>query len=985
MGPVLGIDLGTTNSVVAVVKEGVATVLADDQGRRLIPSVVSFHPNGTVIVGEEARQRRLIDAPNTIYSIKRLIGRSWDSEEVRTARSRFPFELREGPGQAALIVARGETYTLPEISAFVLRKAKAVAEAALGEEVERAVVTVPANFNDLQRAATKVAGRVAGLEVVRIINEPTAAALAYGFGKTDKERIAVYDFGGGTFDVTLLDLADGVFEVLATAGNTFLGGDDLDEALTGEFAQQFLKQHRYDVRQDPQAHEQLLFAAEQVKRRLSTDTEATVDIPEVAHGPGGKPLGFRASMTRAELERLARPLVERTFDVCREALGIARLQPGDFDRVLLVGGSTRVPLVRAQVEEFFRRPIQGDLSPDEVVALGAALQGQALSGTERRHASQIPSAPRPGRATDPALTPKSRPPQPRGRGTLPPQIGLPPAGARPRLDTHPGLASAGRPRMPTSPGLAREAAPARGRPMVIQPPRGLGAEGAPNTQQQRSHERSTTNPGLLAPAQPAATPGRRVTSPTGVSPATPPAPGPKDGAASLAPASTLMSAGAAAREAIASVHDEEPGGAPQQAKPGAGRSRLPTTTQRQELGVPAAAAALAAELPIVTAQGLAREATPAPPPAHAPTPGPAALAPPLVSPPVAPSPRAGAAPAAQQRRTAPLAAAAPLPLVSPATPAPPLAASPTPPPVAPAAAPSARRDSSTWQLDPDELITEASVQADFRSLGMTQSASGVWQLSEDDVTAVEEDIEQLEVPAEFGAPEPAAPPAAAAAPLGTRTQVLPTLGAPPQVPPTPEAAPWAPPTAPVTAPAWSAPPMAAAAPPPASLTPAQPPAAWPGAVALGGIAAAPAPIIREAPQVPLLIDVTPLSLVVETVGGYCDTVIERNTPVPTSRTREFVTGKDNQTHVRVRVSQGESEHFAENTLLGELELAGLRAAPRGAVRIAVSFALDTDGILNVAASDVQTGQATTARLQLVGATSAADLQRMAQRHARHPM
>ena len=244
MSTVIGIDLGTTNTVVSVVRDGQASALLDEAQQVLIPSIVSFHPNGNVLVGRAAKERRIVDASNTIYSIKRLIGRSWDSEEVRRARSRFPFEMREGPGQASLVVARGETYTLPEISAFVLRKAKSVAEAALGTSIDRAVITVPANFNDLQRAATKVAGRVAGLEVMRILNEPTAAALAYGYGRASSERVAVYDFGGGTFDVTLLDLSNNVFEVLATAGNTFLGGDDLDLAIAERMSELLLAQHR---------------------------------------------------------------------------------------------------------------------------------------------------------------------------------------------------------------------------------------------------------------------------------------------------------------------------------------------------------------------------------------------------------------------------------------------------------------------------------------------------------------------------------------------------------------------------------------------------------------------------------------------------------------------------------------------------------------------------------------------------------------------
>src|SRR5260221_6269814 len=251
MGLAVGIDLGTTNTVVAAVRDGVASVLRDADGQGLLPSVVSFHPSGSVVVGRPALERRLIDAPNTIYSVKRLIGRSWDSPEVQQARGKLPFELRQGPNGATLVATRGEPLSLPEVSAFVLRRAKAIAEQALGDRVERAVITVPANFNDLQRAATKTAGRLADLEVLRILNEPTAAALAYGPQSTTQERVAVYDLGGGTFDVTLLDLAGNVFEVLATAGDTALGGDDVDVLIAEQMADDLLKKHRFDARADP--------------------------------------------------------------------------------------------------------------------------------------------------------------------------------------------------------------------------------------------------------------------------------------------------------------------------------------------------------------------------------------------------------------------------------------------------------------------------------------------------------------------------------------------------------------------------------------------------------------------------------------------------------------------------------------------------------------------------------------------------------------
>jgi molecular chaperone DnaK len=408
---VVGIDLGTTNTVVASVRGGRVLTLPDEQGRRLLPSVVSFHPSGEILVGQTAKERRAVDAKNTVASVKRLIGRAWNSEELRRSRQRFAFELKEGPGQGALVVARGQEYTLPEISAFVLRRAREVAEKALGEVVDRAVITVPANFNELQRAATKVAGRVAGLDVLRIINEPTAAALAYGMGRsprrsitteaaelpTPKERIAVYDFGGGTFDCTLLDLSGNVFEVLATAGDTFLGGDDVDVAIAERMAASFLRQHRYDPLADKQVFERLRAAGELLKIELSTKDRASTTLKEVAFGSGGASLDLDFTMSRGELEVLMTPLVDRTFAVCQDALRVARLEKGGFDKVILVGGSSRVPLVRQRVEQFFGMPPLDRVNPEEVVAIGAAIQAAALTEVARRRS--IPPAPSPSRAS----------------------------------------------------------------------------------------------------------------------------------------------------------------------------------------------------------------------------------------------------------------------------------------------------------------------------------------------------------------------------------------------------------------------------------------------------------------------------------------------------------------------------------------------------------------------------------------------------------
>jgi len=391
---VVGIDLGTTNTVVASVQDGRVHVLADEHGNRLLPSVVSFHPNGNVLVGSAAKARRLVDAQNTIASVKRLIGRPWNSDEIRLAQSRFAFELREGTDQGTLVVTRGETYALPEISAFVLTRARQIAEAALGEVVDRAVITVPAHFNELQRVSTKVAGRIAGFDVLRILNEPTAAALAYGFGKGEAGRVAVYDFGGGTFDCSLLQLTGPLFEVLATAGDTFLGGDDIDSAIAEIMCKSFLAQHRYDPHVDPQAFEKLRSAAEDLKKDLSVNMQTVVDLLEVGHGLGGKSLDLRFAMTQADLDTLVGPFVERTLAVTQEALHLAHLSPSSFDQIVLVGGSTRMPIVKRRVEAYFGVPVMDRVNPDEVVAIGAAVQAAALVDATRQRS--IPPPPKPG-------------------------------------------------------------------------------------------------------------------------------------------------------------------------------------------------------------------------------------------------------------------------------------------------------------------------------------------------------------------------------------------------------------------------------------------------------------------------------------------------------------------------------------------------------------------------------------------------------------
>jgi molecular chaperone DnaK len=708
MGTAVGIDLGTTNTVVAAVRDGVASTLADPDGYRLLPSIVSFHPSGHVLVGRPAMERRLSDPASTVHSVKRLIGRAWDSEEVQRARARFPFEMREGPKGSIVAVAGGQEYSLPEISAFVLRQAKAIAEAALGAPVDRAVITVPANFNDLQRAATKVAGRLAGLEVLRILNEPTAAALAYGQGSAPEERIAVYDLGGGTFDITLLDLAGNVFEVLSTAGDTALGGDDVDVIIAEKMADELFKKHRFDARATPHAYGRLRIVAEQVKRELSTVTEVSIKLEDLVQVEGGRTVPFTFRMTRPELEWASLALIERTFNVCKQAIDTASIQPSDLDRIILVGGVTRMPMVARKVEQFFGRPPVVRINPDEVVALGAAIQAGAL---------------------DPQRSKTARPL------------------AHPRIDPKSVL--------------------------------------------------------------------------TGIR-------GPDKG---------------------------EP------------RNEAP-------------------ELPVVSAQG----AVPTGKVALAQRP---ALIPGVVVDPM--RPHVGTLPFFP-------------PTIEPSRAAPP---EPGPPP------------------GPREASTPVSVAPD----------------------AIE-----LEPAAPSDPPAPPLPTAEAALPLASTLRI--ELPADPQPQPRNAAA---------------------------ALSATQPldnrPRALPQAFATP--AGAPAPPPRPAP---LLIDVTPLRLSVETVGGYCDTLIDANTPVPCDRTRAFATAADGQTSVSVRVAQGESKRFGENTYLGEVVLYGLRPAARGETQIAVTFEIDADGILNVRARDVKTGNEQSARITLVGAqTDPQEIEAMRARQAAMPV
>jgi molecular chaperone DnaK len=688
-------------------------VLSGSDGLELIPSVVSFHPSGDVLVGGTAKERRLLDAQNTVYSVKRLIGRPYTSYEVKQAQERFAFELSEGPSGGVLVTARGETYTLSEISAFVLRHVRKVAEEALGQECSRAVVTVPANFNELQRSATKAAGRVAGLDVLRILNEPTAAALAYGYNKTSTERVAVYDLGGGTFDITILQLAGDVFEVLATAGDTFLGGDDVDSTVADHMAAQFLEQNRYDARQDRQAYERLRAAAEWAKIQLSVKPDVKLCIEELAYGDGGAALNLDYALTRQQLEQMCQPLVARSFDVCEDAMKAAGLRPTQLDNVILVGGSTRIPLLQRMVAEYFGRKPLVNIDPDLVVAQGAALQAQSLSVPSRR--------------------------APLGKVALKKM-------AQPDTGDH---------------GIVIE-----------------------------EFEDEVTNIGDRPPLPPPAV--ARAARKATLSGQAPPPP----------PIQLKKSGGLAAGDGVIDT---------------------PTRSREEPLE-------------------------------HEPTRVAEAVDPLDFQP--------------------------------------------------------------TRMADASGLLMQIGGEAEDQSAELVDEPSGLMVELGDDAFGGES-----EAPAEGTPPPPPPLDLASSAPAELRAALdedIPTVT---------------------------------------------------GAV-----------VVPEEPRTPLLLDVTPLSLGVETVDGYCEHIIRRNSAIPAGQTKMFTTARDRQEAVIVRICQGEERHIARNQLLGEVILDGLRPAARGKVQIAVRFMIDADGTLQVRAQDVGTGQQQQIAIKLIGELPEEEIEELTKRH-----
>lgn len=379
MSKVIGIDLGTTNSCVAVMEGKTAKVIENSEGARTTPSMVAFSENGEILVGQAAKRQSVTNPENTLSAIKRLIGRKYSDPIVQKDRDMVPYKIVEGNNGDAWVEVRGKKYSPSQVSAMILQKMKQTAEDYLGEKVTQAVITVPAYFNDSQRQATKDAGKIAGLEVLRIINEPTAAALAYGLEKKDNGVISVYDLGGGTFDVSVLEIGDGVFEVKATNGDTFLGGEDFDKRIIDYLADEFKKEAGIDLRKDRMALQRLKEAAEKAKIELSTAVQTEVNLPFITADQSG-PKHLNIKLTRAKLEALVDDLMERTMAPCRAALKDAGLTAGEIQEVILVGGMTRVPKIVEKVKSFFGREPHKGVNPDEVVAIGAAIQGAVLKG-----------------------------------------------------------------------------------------------------------------------------------------------------------------------------------------------------------------------------------------------------------------------------------------------------------------------------------------------------------------------------------------------------------------------------------------------------------------------------------------------------------------------------------------------------------------------------------------------------------------------------
>lgn len=839
MAGIVGIDLGTSNTCVAVCDpDGAPRVISDRSEAKIVPSVVSFHPSGEVLIGAAAKQRKVIDPKNTVFSAKRLIGRNFDSPEVRTAKARMPYEIAEGANKSVVIRTRAGEFAVPEISALVLDHIRAMARASLGSDVTQAVVTVPANFSDAQRSGTQTAGAIAGLTVIRVLNEPTAAALAYGHLRQLQRSIAVYDFGGGTFDVSILRLDGQVFQVLGTSGDSFLGGDDIDERIVDRLTAKFLEQYRVDLRDNELALMRLRAVAEQTKIELSRKQRALIKVDEIAYGPGGAGLNLTHEISRDELVQSVSDIVDRTFPVCTEALRLAGIGIGDIDDIVLVGGTTKMPYVRERVAAFFGKTPRMDVNPEEAVAIGAGLQARALE-------QSMSAAPRPRRPSAPSVPPP-----------------LPPGVARPA--TAPRGAAAG-------PGQAFKAAPSE-QTVLDQVAADRTETDVPMAQ--------LAYPDLQRLPQNAPAPLSRTSPPTGpVGLARPPA--------SAAP--TLLGVAAVSAPPALNV------------APTSAATATATTGVASRIPLPPPALEIAAEeplTPVESAPALAETDIARPDPGK-----PAVVArvrlvqQPQTTPPIVEAQRVPRQPSAP-REDRPIASAS-------------ARSGLTVPPRALSA-------SSTFE---DSLTTPLAAAKEM-AMGAAEVRTNASAVSEQSAL----DIDDLDTPPM--AMSPVVGDARTNATTDARTNA--TTGA------------------------------RAIAPVSATVN---------ASSARMTTQRAPAMTVPPAPGnalLPVIKDVTPRTLGIATISGYCDEILARNSAIPSSVRRQFTTSVDNQTEVRIEVLQGESRRADENQRLGDLVLSDLLPRPRGAISIDVTFAVDASGMLTVAARDAHTGQETRAQLSILG-------------------
>jgi molecular chaperone DnaK len=860
--PIIGIDFGTSNSAVAVCDEhGDPRVLTDSSGNSIQPSVVSFHPSGSVMVGAKAKQRRILDPKNTVYSAKRLLGRTFDSREVTTAVERMPFVIKQGVNLQPVIVTRAGELSVPEMVAIVLDHMRGVATEALEAEVTRAVVTVPANATDAQRTATVTAGQIAGLEIVQVLNEPTAAALAYGHRRTLDHMVAVYDFGGGTFDVTILQVRDEVYEVLATAGNTFLGGDDIDERMADVMVAQLQAEHGVDIRGDEQGMQRLRSVAEQVKIELSRRNRAMVKIDAIARDRAGKPLDFSVRLTREQLEAEATPIVGRSFDVCQEALRRAGIAAARVDAVILVGGTTKMPLVRRQVASFFNQEPRVDVDPDDAVALGAALQAFALR-------TQLGVRVRRNTARD-AVVPPAPPMEARSATSRGRDSGFE------RGSTVPW--SAFWEREGEEGNVTNEDGNITGNQTGEEGTETLDTMDVPTVD--HGHVKAQVAAGLRKPAPGSVDYVSKSARPTSRARPAARIAGPQDGTIEVDPiglettdvdlgntppaapapgGGTVRGLGAPGREA------RQPAGAEQD---GGGRSIL----QELDLG------SLGVEV-------------------HR---GPDATGSRPID--LARFPKAGARGRAE-------------------------------PP-------------------PDAADSQAAIQTEVRGAGL------------DDAPA----LAPMPATGRVPGPGPARGPVPERGPgpargSGPERGPGPALGSGP-VPGRAPGRASGPGPGPVQSPGVYGPGLAPGMQPAGDARRLEPQRT------LQHPAGAPLPEAAPLPRAPTIIEVTPHTLGVGTVAGYCQELLRRNSRVPAQVQEVFTTSKDGQQTVRIRICQGESRRLQENVILGDLVLDGIEPRPRGEIRIAVTFHIDQNGILHVRARDENTGREQRADLELLGQPS----------------